>query len=217
MAEEMKEREAVLSVFTSEDVNVLRSAQNCFTAPVADALEGIAKRIARVLEGEREAVPSDSSERELNDLLLDYAKFSYPPYYDKSARASTRAEIHALLKREPVPVASDLSQRIGNYLSNGGLFNPDMMDHDAVRDLLIDCRAALDLLPVASEPVAWERWMRDENGREYEPEVTRIAAAAVVGFVTLYGAGVDDGSAVRTCVRSRPLYARNPAPSEPQQ
>jgi hypothetical protein len=28
--------------------------------------------------------------------------------------------------------------RIREYLSNGGLFNPEMMDHDKVRDLLMD-------------------------------------------------------------------------------
>ena len=37
----------------------------------------------------------------------------------------------------------DLSQRITDYLSGGGLFNPELANHDAVRDLLIDCRAAL--------------------------------------------------------------------------
>ena len=33
--------------------------------------------------------------------------------------------------------------RITEYLSLGGLWNPDLMDHDKVRDLLIDCREAL--------------------------------------------------------------------------
>lgn len=34
--------------------------------------------------------------------------------------------------------------RITDYLTGGGLFNPEMADHDAVRDLLIDCRNKLD-------------------------------------------------------------------------
>lgn len=37
-----------------------------------------------------------------------------------------------------------LSERITEYLGNGGLFNPELMDHDKVRDLLIECRDALD-------------------------------------------------------------------------
>lgn len=36
-----------------------------------------------------------------------------------------------------------LPDRITEYLSNGGLFNPEMADHANVRDLLIDCRDAL--------------------------------------------------------------------------
>ena len=33
--------------------------------------------------------------------------------------------------------------RITNYLSAGGLFNPELMEHTKVRDLLIACRAVL--------------------------------------------------------------------------
>jgi hypothetical protein len=36
-----------------------------------------------------------------------------------------------------------LGDRITQYLSIGGLFNPEHMDHDKVRDLLIDTRAAI--------------------------------------------------------------------------
>jgi hypothetical protein len=39
--------------------------------------------------------------------------------------------------------------RIQNYLGNGGLFNPEMMEHDKVRDLMMDCR---DLIDRAYEP-----------------------------------------------------------------
>ncbi len=34
----------------------------------------------------------------------------------------------------------ELLARIQNYLVNGGLFNPEMMEHEKVRDLLMDCR-----------------------------------------------------------------------------
>ena len=33
---------------------------------------------------------------------------------------------------------------INNYLGNGGLFNPEMMEHDKVRDLLMVCRERLE-------------------------------------------------------------------------
>jgi hypothetical protein len=39
--------------------------------------------------------------------------------------------------------AAGLVARINNYLQVGGLFNPEMMEHDKVRDLLLDCREAL--------------------------------------------------------------------------
>ncbi len=36
-----------------------------------------------------------------------------------------------------------VEQRITDYLASGGLFNPELSDHDAVSRLLFDCRAAL--------------------------------------------------------------------------
>lgn len=39
-----------------------------------------------------------------------------------------------------------LVARITQYLFSGGLFNPEMMNHQAVRDLLIDCRDELMLI-----------------------------------------------------------------------
>lgn len=38
----------------------------------------------------------------------------------------------------------ELVDRITAYLFNGGLFNPELANHDAVRDLLIDCRKVLN-------------------------------------------------------------------------
>jgi hypothetical protein len=37
----------------------------------------------------------------------------------------------------------DLINRITDYLAMGGLFNPELADHLAVRDLLMECREAL--------------------------------------------------------------------------
>ena len=37
-----------------------------------------------------------------------------------------------------------LVDRITEYLLVGGLFNPELMEHSKVRDLLIDCREQLN-------------------------------------------------------------------------
>lgn len=37
----------------------------------------------------------------------------------------------------------NLIARITEYLVMGGLFNPELANHEAVRDLLIECREAL--------------------------------------------------------------------------
>jgi len=39
---------------------------------------------------------------------------------------------------------TELSNLITEYLSAGGLFNPELMDHEKVRDLLIDIKKYLD-------------------------------------------------------------------------
>lgn len=38
----------------------------------------------------------------------------------------------------------NLIDRIREYLGNGGLFNPELMDHDKVRDLLVDVKSFLE-------------------------------------------------------------------------
>jgi len=38
----------------------------------------------------------------------------------------------------------NLITRITDYLSMGGLFNPELANHLAVRDLLIECREVLN-------------------------------------------------------------------------
>ena len=40
-------------------------------------------------------------------------------------------------------MTKDLINRITYYLSSGGLFNPELADHLAVRNLLMECREAL--------------------------------------------------------------------------
>jgi hypothetical protein len=38
----------------------------------------------------------------------------------------------------------EAKREINNYLSSGGLFNPELADHNEVRDLLIELRTLLD-------------------------------------------------------------------------
>lgn len=39
-----------------------------------------------------------------------------------------------------------VEDQITDYLSNGGLFNPEMMNHEQVRDLLMVCRDEISRL-----------------------------------------------------------------------
>jgi heterodisulfide reductase subunit C len=43
-------------------------------------------------------------------------------------------------------VVKDCVNRIRNYLASGGLFNPELMEHEKVRDLLVDCRDEITAL-----------------------------------------------------------------------
>jgi len=40
----------------------------------------------------------------------------------------------------------DVVERCYEYLSNGGLFNPELMDHQSVSNLVIDCRDEIERL-----------------------------------------------------------------------
>lgn len=39
---------------------------------------------------------------------------------------------------------AEIRERATEYLSSGGLFNPEMMEHNKVRNLIMDSRDALD-------------------------------------------------------------------------
>jgi hypothetical protein len=43
-------------------------------------------------------------------------------------------------------MSDTLVERITQYLGAGGLFNPEAMEHDKVRDLLLDCRDRITAL-----------------------------------------------------------------------
>ena len=55
---------------------------------------------------------------------------------------------------------NEVTARITAYLAGGGLFNPELAKHDTVRDLLIDCRAALAAEPAQERIDALELEVR---------------------------------------------------------
>jgi len=61
-----------------------------------------------------------------------------------------------LSDRSREAVVKELCERITNYLASGGLFNPEAMEHDKVRDLLIACRDALSTLNLEPKTLAGE-------------------------------------------------------------
>lgn len=87
-----------------------------------------------------------------------------------------------------------LAQRITNYLADGGLFNPELAKHDAVRDLLIECRNVLaahrqpDPLPEGMpEPDFTLRW--DDHAGYYrvnKPGIN-LADCYTAGKLSAYG------------------------------
>jgi spermidine synthase len=54
---------------------------------------------------------------------------------------------------------TDILDRIQNYLGSGGLFNPELMEHDKVRDLIRDCREEITQL----REIAFDIAMMDSN------------------------------------------------------
>src|SRR5690242_9959789 len=58
------------------------------------------------------------------------------------------------------PSPDSLRARITQYLCNGGLFNPELADHNVVRDLLRDCRDALEAAGVGL-PAGWRAVLKN--------------------------------------------------------
>ena len=48
-------------------------------------------------------------------------------------------------------------ERINDYLSAGGLFNPELMEHEKVRELLLDCRDEIMDLQLARDRYHMDR------------------------------------------------------------
>ena len=65
---------------------------------------------------------------------------------------------------------SDIVERCGEYLIGGGLWNPELADHDKVRDLVIDCRDEIERLHQRDGFIA----KLDEQIVEKDAEIERL-------------------------------------------
>jgi hypothetical protein len=73
---------------------------------------------------------------------------------------------------------SGIVKRITDYLMTGGLHNPELANHDAVRDLLIDARAEVDGLRALKAENAELRkdWERSLPISEESPKLDKDAS-----------------------------------------
>ena len=109
-----------------------------------------AARLAIVVDAASPAPDVRALQREAANRALAYVydQINARPAVDKDVALAVlinaRHSQQGYLAREyPDPAPPSVTQRIDEYLTRGGLFNPEMANHDAVRELLIDCRAAL--------------------------------------------------------------------------
>ena len=88
--------------------------------------------------------------------------------------------------------------RITAYLSGGGLFNPEMANHDAVRDLLIDARAEIERLRVNLRLAGAGFTFGEPAFTEEERGILSDASEAALAYGNGYEAGVIQGILDRT-------------------
>lgn len=94
------------------------------------------------------------------------------------------------------PWHRDVPRRVTEYLANGGLFNPEFMDHEAVRHILIDARDVIEIIA------------RDA------PDLETRALPHEAGWCPRCGCGKNDpdGSVVFAHLPTCPALNRNPKP-----
>jgi uncharacterized protein YgfB (UPF0149 family) len=73
---------------------------------------------------------------------------------------------------------SEITERCNVYLLGGGLWNPELASHDAVRDLIIDCRDEIYKLEIYRDAILHMCSVRYEDVDEY----IRIAKQAVADY-----------------------------------
>ena len=103
--------------------------------------------------------PSETPERDVTlddretllNLIFEQISGQHSRYTE--SRLAADVIFAAGYRRSALPVETpelkavrrEVADRITQYLSVGGTWNPEMMDHDKVRDLLFDCRDALTM------------------------------------------------------------------------
>lgn len=73
---------------------------------------------------------------------------------------------------------SEVTERCNVYLLGGGLWNPELAHHDAVRDLIIDCRDEIYKLEVYKDAIHHMCSLRYGDVDDY----IRIAKQAVADY-----------------------------------
>jgi|SRR5579862_4158387 len=87
---------------------------------------------------------------------------------------------------------------ITEYLSTGGLFNPELMDHGQVRNLLIECRTHLKCLDD-------ELYTMRRTAKELARSLQRSWDETDMGYIV-------DGSGYKECGLCGHLYGRSAEP-----
>jgi len=93
-------------------------------------------------------------------------------------------------------LARELDSRITEYMTRGGLWNPEAMNHDDVRDLMIDChrfvRAALAAPEPSREPTREqvEAWARELGASDGGADLLEVVhhGCMTVGWLTRFAA-----------------------------
>lgn len=107
----------------------------------------------------------------------------------------------------PDHAVTRLLSRIQSYLGNGGLFNPEMMEHDKVRDLLIDCREAFAAQQTAAS--IGRDWLKDSSLERWFPydagELSRLQE-----LVKTFNPQMEEPASLRDALRWRNADSEKP-------
>lgn len=69
-----------------------------------------------------------------------WAEVNYKAGQDFVTKALAYKAVKRTIPPSNKPSKATILGQLDSYFGNGGLFNPEMMDHDKVRDLLRDCQ-----------------------------------------------------------------------------
>jgi hypothetical protein len=111
--------------------------------------------------------------------------------------------------------ADDLIKRIADYVTGGGLWNPELANHMAVRDLLLECRDALRARAAsqpAQEPVRLPDFIRREVERAIDDAINPNGMSVHDGKATI---GADKLQYMLRVIDAAPLSGKPEPAQEP--